>query len=292
MPAFETLLRANIEPITYVVFFGLLAVLAVLECFIEMRRSGARRSRRWPTNFALTTLNIIVLSAIPITALAAADLAHKSQVGLFNLFDVPFAVVLIAGFLLRSLVSWVLHYAFHNIRILWNVHRVHHTDTHVDVSTTVRMHPLEFVISAPIIIATIVIFGLPAVVVMLYELFDAAIAVFSHANIKLPKWLDRALVKVIITPNIHRIHHSPHVPETNSNYGATLTLWDRVFGTLQQKTEPELAHQQLGLSETQDDRAHSFWFMMTLPFRPYRLRPINRPAESHDKVKQGQSAQT
>ena len=274
MENLETLLRVNMETITYIVFFGLLALLAVLEFVFAMRAHGAVRGRRWPANFGLTVINIIVMGAIPVTALMAADTARENGFGLFNMVDPPFALVLAAGFLLRSLVSWLIHFAMHNIPLLWRIHRVHHTDTHLDVSTTVRFHPLEMVLSAPLVVATVMLTGLPPVVVMLYELFDAAIAVFSHANIRLPSRLDRIMQHLVITPNMHRIHHSTLEPETNSNYGATLTVWDRIFGTYRVKDAEALAAQPLGLEETQDRRAWSLWYMLSLPFRALKIRPM------------------
>ena len=277
MTPFEIFLRANMEVLTYIVFFGLLVGLGTLEFIFELRAEGANRGRRWPSNFGLTVLNIVVLGAIPVTALVAADLARSSGYGLFNRLELPFAITLVAGFLARSLVSWLIHYAMHNIPLLWRIHRVHHTDTHLDVSTTVRFHPLEFIVSAPLVIGTVLVLGLPPVVVMLFELFDAAIAVFSHANVRLSRWLERGLSVVIITPGMHRIHHSTQAPETNSNYGATLSLWDRMFGTFRQKEADALARQPLGLEETQDARAWSFLYMLTLPFRALKLHPIRKP---------------
>lgn len=281
MTSFETLLRANMEVLTYITFFGLLIGLGALEFFFEMRAEGANRARRWPTNFALTALNIVVLGAIPVTALVAADMAQTGGYGLFNSVELPFMAVLAAGFLARSLVSWIIHYAMHNVPLLWRIHRVHHTDTHLDVSTTVRFHPLEFVVSAPLVIATVLALGLPPVVVMLFELFDAAIAVFSHANVRLPRWLERSLGLIIITPGVHRIHHSTLEPETNSNYGATLSVWDRLFGTWREKDADALAAQPLGLTETQDARAWSFFYMLSLPFRALKLNPIRKAETKH-----------
>jgi sterol desaturase/sphingolipid hydroxylase (fatty acid hydroxylase superfamily) len=175
--------------------------------------------------------------------------------------------------------------AMHNVPVLWRVHRVHHTDTHMDISTTVRFHPIEFLIAAPVVVALVVGLGLPPEVVILYELFDTAMAVFSHANVKLPKGLERALRAVLVTPNLHRIHHSTRAPETNSNYGATLSIWDRLFGTFRAKDEAALALQPLGLAETQDARATSFLYLVTLPFRPNRIRPLQEPAGNGEEAR-------
>lgn len=273
MTEFETALRANMETLTYAIFFGALALLAIFEVLMALRAEGAMRSRRWPANFALTLINIIVMGALPLGAVAAADLAHSMQIGLFNGIELPFVAVLAATFLIRSLGSWGVHYAMHNVPLLWRVHRVHHTDTHLDVSTTVRFHPFEFLVSAPVVVAIVMGFGLPPVAVMLFELFDAGIAVFSHANIRLPDRIERLLNSLIVTPNMHRIHHSTDEPETNSNYGATLVLWDRLFGTYRRKSMKALANQHLGLEEVGPKRASSLWFSLGLPFRGVRLEP-------------------
>lgn len=273
MIEFETALRANMETLTYAIFFGALALLAIFEMVIALRAEGAMRGRRWPANFALTLINIIVMGALPLGAVASADLARSMQFGLFNLIDAPFVAVLLATFLIRSLGSWAVHYAMHNIPLLWRIHRVHHTDTHLDVSTTVRFHPFEFLVLAPVVVAMVMLCGLPPAAVMLFELFDAAVAVFSHANIRLPGWLERIVGSLIITPNMHRIHHSTFEAETNSNYGATLVIWDRLFKTYRRKTDDELASQALGLEEVGAKRASSLWFSLGLPFRGVKLEP-------------------
>ena len=281
MIEFETALRANMETLTYVIFFGALALLAVLEMLIALRADGAKRSRRWPVNFALTAINVVVMGALPLGAVAAAELARTMQFGLLNLADVPFFAALLITLLIRSLGSWGVHYAMHNIPLLWRIHRVHHTDTHLDVSTTVRFHPFEFLVSAPVVVAIVMLCGLPPVAVMLFELFDAAIAVFSHANIRLPARLERILNGLIITPNMHRIHHSTFEQETNSNYGATLVIWDRLFRTYRRKSDEALAVQSLGLEEVGEKRASSLWFSLGLPFRGVKLEPDRSDMSGH-----------
>lgn len=271
MTPYELWLRSMAEPLTYLLFFGLLVGLAVLEPAIPTRQAGHDRWRRWPVNFGLTALNIVVLGFLPVSALIAADWAQAGGHGWLNQRPHSPAMLLILGFMGRSLASWVTHWAMHNVPVLWRVHRVHHTDTHLDVSTTVRFHPLEFVIGLPLVLASVVFLGLPPWVVILYELFDTALAVITHANLRMPNWLDRSLGWLIVTPDLHRIHHSTRVPETNSNYGATLTLWDRVFGTYRTKAPDDLATQPLGLDETQDRRASSLWWLLTLPFRPVQI---------------------
>lgn len=225
----ETFLRAHGEALQYAVFFGLFATLAALE--IAFKQAEPCRGRRWLTNGMLTVLCILTLGAMPLTAIATAEYAAANSIGLLNHVPLPEGVVLIAGFLIRTLISYLVHVAFHMSPWLWRIHAVHHTDTRMDVTTSVRMHPLEFVISAAMVLPCIAAFGIPVAAVLIYEILDAAMAVFTHANVRMPKSLDRGLRQVIVTPAMHRIHHSAWQPETDSNFGATLSLWDRVFGT-------------------------------------------------------------
>jgi len=178
-----------------------------------------------------------------------------------------------------------MHILNHKVPILWAIHRVHHTDTRLDVSTTVRFHPLEFVYSTPFTLAGIALFGVPPVAVLVYELMDAAITVFSHANVRLPRWLDYPLRLVIVTPDVHRVHHSSYQPETDSNYGAVLTIWDRVLGTYRSKTAADVAAQETGLAECQDARSRSLAWLMILPFITLRERAV-RPAAKFAKRKE------
>src|SRR6185295_672421 len=156
----------------------------------------------------------------------------------------------------------------------WAIHRVHHTDTRLDVSTTVRFHPLEFVYATPFTLAGIALFGVPPVAVLIYELMDAGITVFSHANARLPRWLDYPLRLFIVTPDVHRVHHSSYQPETDSNYGAVLTIWDRVLGTYRRKAADDLATQETGLSEVQDSRSRNILWLLVLPFITLRERAM------------------
>ena len=267
MPTFEPFLRENMDALMYGAFFGTLIVLAVLELGLARSEHGVARIRRWPANGLLTALNILALGIIPVSGLAAAEWARANGWGALNMIELPLAAVLAAGFLVRSLVSYAIHVAMHKVPVLWRIHRVHHTDTALDVSTTVRFHPLEFVISVPIVIAAVTAAGVPPWVIMLYELFDAVMAVFSHANLRLPGGLERVVQWVLVTPAMHRVHHSSAQPETDSNYGATLSIWDRLFGTFRRKIEPDLAAMELGLSEYRGKEVSSLFWLLTLPFK-------------------------
>lgn len=265
--AVETALRANGEMLEYAAFFGVLAALAILETLWPRGAGAPERRRRWPANFGLTLINIVVLGALPIGALAAAEWAQAQRWGLLNAVALDAGTALALGLLLRSLVSYATHVAMHKIPLLWRAHRVHHTDRAFDVSTTVRFHPLEFVITLPIQLAAVALLGISPLAIIVYEIFDAAMAVWTHANLRLPARLSRALSFVLVTPDMHRIHHSAHQPETDSNYGATFSFWDRLFRTFREATPDRLSELTLGLEPYRDGRAESLPWLLTMPWR-------------------------
>ncbi|EDP61689.1 D-cysteine desulfhydrase [alpha proteobacterium BAL199] len=274
MEALEQFLRTEAEPLQYAAFFGSLVILGFLELAISRSRAAPCRGRRWSINFGLTALNILILGAIPVSGVFVADYARDHGYGLLNVLSVSALLALPIGILVRSLLSWAIHLAMHKIPLFWRVHRLHHTDPVLDISTTVRFHPLEFLIATPVLLLAILAVGISPTALMAYEIFDAVMAVFSHANIRVPSSIERILRLVLVTPDVHRIHHSSRQAETDSNYGATLTIWDRLFGTYREKAPRALATMTLGLEECQDDRVNSIWWLLTLPVRTTRL--INR----------------
>ena len=208
METFEATLRAQFQPLQYAAFFGALVLLGLLETLMAAGREPAVRRKRWPANFGLTAINLLVLGALPLGSLAAADLAAARGWGLLNQVALPAWIAVAAAFLLRSLTSYVIHVAMHKVPLLWRLHRIHHTDTAMDIATAVQFHPLEFVVSIPAVMAATLALGFPPVAVMLYSLVDAAMAVFSHANIRLPRRIEQTMRLLLVTPAMHRIHHS------------------------------------------------------------------------------------
>lgn len=263
-------LRANTEPAIYVVFFGLFALLAAVELALERPRGAAARHTRWPANFVLMVLFIVVSGLLPVTLLGAADFAATNSLGLLPWLGLPPMAAVAAGFFARSFVSFGVHYLNHKVPALWLIHRVHHTDPVLDVSTTVRFHPLEPVVALPFGLAAIVLFGIPPVAVLAYEIFDAGINVWSHANIRVPGWVDRSIGLMVVTPNQHRIHHSAYQPETDSNFGATLNIWDRLFGTFRQRSPEDLAAMRLGLHEVAPGQAASSLWLLRSPLLDFK----------------------
>jgi sterol desaturase/sphingolipid hydroxylase (fatty acid hydroxylase superfamily) len=274
---FETLeafMRAQFEPLQYVAFFGMFAAFALFEVVAPRDGAPAGRLWRWPSNIVLTLLTIALTSAMPVTMIAAADFAQANGFGALNVFEVPLEAALAAGFLGRAFLSWGTHYLNHKVPFLWAIHRVHHADTRLDVSTTVRFHPLEFVFTTPLALAGVVAIGVPPLALLVYEVMDASVTVFSHANVRLPWWIDRPLSLFIVTPDVHRVHHSSYQPETDSNYGAVLTIWDRLLGTYRRKAADDLATQENGLEEVQDSRSRNLFWLLVLPFIALRRRAV------------------
>lgn len=270
----ESFIRAQFEPLQYAAFFGVFLVFALLETMAPRDGALAERLWRWPANWALTALNVVVISAMPVGGIALADYATANRIGVLNMVALDPMAAFAIGFLGRAFLSWAMHILNHKVPFLWAIHRVHHVDTKLDVSTTVRIHPLEFVFSTPVTLAGIVAIGVPPLALLIYELMDASVTVFSHANVRLPSWIDRPLRLFIVTPDVHRVHHSSYRPETDSNYGAVLTIWDRVLGTYRRKATSDLAAQETGLSECQDSRSRNLLWLLILPFIGLRPRAV------------------
>ena len=271
----EQILADYGEPLQYLVYFGLLAGLGAVEALAPRRVGPAERTRRWPTNFGMTALNVIVLGALPVSGLAVAVIAQRQGWGLLHRYSLPLAGILTVALLARSFVSYAVHVAMHAVPVLWRVHRVHHTDLFLDVSTTVRFHPLEFLIQLGPTALVIIGLGLPPWTIMLYELVDTATNPFIHANARVPARLDAWLRHLLVTPDMHRVHHSALWPETDSNYGVVVPWWDRLFGTYRAAV-PDPRKTRLGLEECQDGRASSLAWLLTLPFRESLERPAER----------------
>jgi sterol desaturase/sphingolipid hydroxylase (fatty acid hydroxylase superfamily) len=272
----EAFVQTYGETLQYLLYFGLLVLLGMLEAVAPGRRHPAERRWRWPPNFVLTVLNILALGALPVTGVGIAALAQERGWGLLNRQPLPLWVTLAIAIVTRSLSSYAVHVAMHKVPLLWRVHRVHHTDTAVDVSTTVRFHPLEFLIQVGPTALVLGLLGLPPWTVIAYELLDTATNLFIHANVRVPAGLDRWLRQVLVTPDLHRIHHSARWPETDRNYGVVVPWWDRLFGTYQADPARGSEDVRLGLEEFPAPSAHAIGELLLLPFR--RRLPSARPA--------------
>lgn len=280
MTDMEQFLRSHGETALYIVFFGMLLSLGLMETRRQISARPLERRQRWPANWFLTAINIVLLGAIPITALTVADFVRDQGIGLFNTIAVPTWLGIVGGILARSFGAWLVHLAMHKVPVLWRVHKVHHCDREMDISTTVRFHPLEFAIQVPITLGIVVLFGIPPMAILVFELLDAAIAVFSHANIRLAPRLERVMGWFIITPSMHRVHHSSYQPETDSNYGATLSVWDRLFGTLVQREPDALSTMRIGLDDIDTRDSQRIAALLTIPFRARTMPTIPRSGDN------------
>src|SRR5262245_52656110 len=254
------------------IFFSLLILLVLAERFFPKRQGPMFRARRWTTNLVLTFLNFGALGLIPISLITAAQVARTHGWGLLNVVHLPLLLLIAVNLLLRGFISFFTHYLFHMVPAFWRVHRVHHLDTEFDVTTTVRFHPLEFLIGLLPGVPLVFIFGLTPWVLMLYELIDVAITLWTHSNLGIPKTIDRYIRYVVVTPDLHRIHHSVYERETNSNYGAVFPIWDLIYGTF--VGNPKDGHEQMeiGLSELRGATAQRpFWLLASVFERDLRI---------------------
>jgi sterol desaturase/sphingolipid hydroxylase (fatty acid hydroxylase superfamily) len=240
------------------------AAFAALERCAPIAQARDARRSRWGANFALAGLNGLTLSALPITGLLAAQWAAQHELGVIRMLNVGPEAAFCLGLAARSWASWATHAAMHKVPMLWRLHRVHHSDEFFDVSTTGRFHPLEFVAGVPFSVAAVVFFGVPPAAVIVCDLAGGALSVFHHANLRIPARLEEALRWIIVTPDLHRIHHSSRQEETDSNFGVDIPLWDHLFGTYRGASRDSAA---LGLKEWRGVQSRSLMALLANPFR-------------------------
>jgi sterol desaturase/sphingolipid hydroxylase (fatty acid hydroxylase superfamily) len=263
---FVNWLLSDSEKMQYILFFILLAVFTIMEFLIPKRKGSMLRKQRWSANYLITFLNVVLLSALPFSFMSASVYASEKNIGMLNMYHLPFFVLMITTLLIRGFISFYTHFLMHKIPIFWRIHRVHHLDTELDVTTTVRFHPFEFVIGLVLGVPVILLFGLPLWGLLLYELLDAVVNLFSHSNIRLPLKLEKFLHYIIVTPGMHRIHHSSYKEETDSNYGAVFPVWDIIFGTFRTITKVPQDIMELGLEEVRDKRTSNVFWLLKSPF--------------------------
>jgi sterol desaturase/sphingolipid hydroxylase (fatty acid hydroxylase superfamily) len=213
-------------------FLGVFALMALLEVLAPRRTLTQSKANRWLNNIGLVVFNTSLLRVVfPVAAVGVAEYAQLSQWGLFNQVEVHPAVALVVSVIVLDMAIYLQHVMFHAVPLLWRLHRVHHADLDFDVTTGARFHPVEILLSMLIKFAVIVLLGPPLAAVVIFEVLLNAMAMFNHSNVRLPLALDGILRRVIVTPDMHRVHHSHLADETNSNFGFNLSVWDRLFGT-------------------------------------------------------------
>ncbi|MEQ9257558.1 MAG: sterol desaturase family protein [Roseovarius sp.] len=260
----------NEAVIRLAVFLGLFGVLALAEARLPRRKRRQPLGRRWLTNWGIVILDTLTLRALalalPLLAVGAALDAEAQGWGLMNALDLPLWLAVIATVLIFDFAIWAQHLVTHKVPLLWRIHRVHHADRDIDVTTAIRFHPVEIALSMLLKIGLVYLLGPPALGIILFEIILNGTAMFNHANLRLPGPVDAALRQVIVTPDMHRVHHSAERAEHDSNYGFALSIWDRLFGTY--VPQPGAGHDEMTVGlEWQDDRPSRLGWSLVLPFR-------------------------
>lgn len=225
-------------------FFGVFFVMALWELLAPRRRLIIPKLKRWTNNIALVLVNSLVIRFIfPTAAIGMALFAKEQELGVFNTIDTPWYIAVPVSIIIMDLVIYLQHVLVHTIPALWCLHRVHHVDPDIDVTTGTRFHPLEMIFSMLIKFATIVALGAPVVAVILFEIVLNITSMFNHSNVYMNLTVDKLLRLVVVTPDMHRVHHSVEPDETNSNFGFNLPWWDHLFGTY--RAQPRAGHEKM-----------------------------------------------
>ena len=258
------------EPVIRISFFlGILAAIALWEIAAPRRVLSVSRMLRWGGNLGIVVLNTVVLRLLfPAAAVGTAVFAGEQGWGMFNYFDTPYWLAVIVSVVALDFVVWLQHVMVHAVPLFWRLHRMHHADLDFDVTTGLRFHPLEIILSMFIKFAAIIVLGPPIIAVIIFEILLNATAMFNHGNIRLPLKLDRLLRWIVVTPDMHRVHHSVEDDEANSNFGFNLPWWDRLFGTY--RDQPRGGHDgmTIGIRKYREPKQSSrFDGLLLMPFR-------------------------
>lgn len=265
MPEYITQYEASIR---FGFFLSIFVIMASLEMILPRRELSVSKTRRWFSNLSIVVLNTVIIRLLfPTAALGIALITEDRQWGLFNVLQTPYWSSVIIAVIALDMVIYAQHVLMHKVPWLWRLHRVHHVDLDFDVTTGGRFHPIEIIVSMLIKFAAIVVLGVPALAVVIFEVLLNATSMFNHSNVRLALALDRILRLVLVTPDMHRVHHSAIRRETDSNYGFNLPWWDRLFGTY--RAQPELGHldMQIGVKDIRDQSlCINLVGMLRLPF--------------------------
>ncbi|MDF1578843.1 MAG: sterol desaturase family protein [Desulfobulbales bacterium] len=248
-------------------FFGILAMVALGELFSPRRALTMSRPVRWFSNLAVVAVDTLAVRLLfPIIGVQVAMAARENGWGLLNIVDPPAWLGVLIGILLLDLVVYLQHVMFHTVPLLWRLHMMHHADLDIDVTTGLRFHPIEILISMVIKMTVIAALGPTVMTVIIFEIILNGTAMFNHGNLKLPIKLDRYLRLLVVTPDMHRVHHSVTIRETNSNFGFNFPWWDRILGTY--RAQPVLGHEKMtiGLAQFRDPGQNNLFRMLLMPF--------------------------
>jgi sterol desaturase/sphingolipid hydroxylase (fatty acid hydroxylase superfamily) len=259
-------------------FAAIFAAMALWELLAPRRLQTIGRSRRWPSNLGIVALNTLLVRLVfPTAAVGMALLAEARGWGLLHALQIPAWLGVLAAVMCLDLVIYLQHVLFHAVPALWRLHRMHHADLEFDVTTGARFHPLEILLSMVIKLGLVAALGAPAAAVLIFEVLLNATSMFNHGNVRLAPTLDRLLRLIVVTPDMHRVHHSIAPRETNSNFGFNLPWWDRLLGTY--RAEPALGHEgmTIGIEQFREPRELRLDRMLLQPFRDDdRSYPLGR----------------
>jgi sterol desaturase/sphingolipid hydroxylase (fatty acid hydroxylase superfamily) len=254
--------------IRLVFFFGVFIIMALWELVAPRRKLLVPKLMRWSNNLALVVLNSVVLRLLfPAAAVGMAVFAQGQGWGIFNYYDLPLLLTAVVSVIVMDGIIYLQHVMVHAVPALWRLHRVHHADPDFDVTTGSRFHPLEIILSMLIKFAVIIVLGPPVVAVIIFEVLLNGTAMFNHSNVRLNKTFDKYLRLLVVTPDMHRVHHSVEADETNSNFGFNLPWWDRLFGTY--RDQPRKGHEAMTIGIHQYNKPEQVtWLhkMLLLPF--------------------------
>jgi len=259
--AYEPLVRLGI-------FAAVFVAMAVWELLTPRRPQAIGRNWRWPNNLGVLAVDaLLVRVLLPITAVGLALVAEAHGFGLFNIIALPTWASIVLSVILLDLAIYLQHVLFHAVPALWRLHRMHHADLEFDVTTGLRFHPIEILLSTGIKLAVVATFGTPAAAVLIFEVLLNATSMFNHSNIRVTPEIDRVLRWFVVTPDMHRVHHSILRRETNSNFGFNLPWWDRLLGTY--RAQPAAGHDAMtiGIEQFRDARELGLGRMLLQPFR-------------------------
>ncbi len=249
-------------------FASVFAAMALWEVVAPRRKHVIGRAKRWPGNVGIVVLDTFLVRILfPTTAVGLALLTEAKGFGLFNVWPVAGWIAVTASVVILDMVIYLQHVLFHAVPALWRLHRMHHADLEFDLTTGARFHPIEIGLSMLIKLTVIAALGAPAAAVLIFEVLLNATAMFNHSNVRLPVRVDRILRWLLVTPDMHRVHHSVIERETNSNFGFNLPWWDRLFGTY--RAQPAAGHEgmTIGVEEIRDPAEQRLDRMLTQPFR-------------------------
>jgi len=249
-------------------FLFVLVGVAIWELVSPMRDLKVSKKSRWLNNLSLIVLNTVILRLVfPIAAVGVATYCKDYDIGLLNIVSIPEWSKIIVAILVLDFAIYIQHVLFHFLPFLWRFHKVHHVDLDIDLTTGLRFHPVEMILSMIIKFGVICFIGAPVLAVIVFEVVLNAMAVFNHGNIQLAKWFDKALRIFVVTPDVHRVHHSTIAKETNSNFGFNLIYWDKILGTYQAQPQKGHLDMDIGLEQYRDSKiTQKIKSMLKMPF--------------------------